>query len=67
MKYDEEELYVRWLSQKVNTKHDLVFRVMVYPRLGSMMEGHFYRGIYEYDSSNKQLKVIYEAFANYPS
>lgn len=40
---------------------------MVYPRLGSMMEGHFYRGIYEYDSSNKQLKVIYEAFANYPS
>jgi hypothetical protein len=27
----------------------------------------FYRRIYKYDSSNKQLKIIYEAFANYPS
>lgn len=34
---------------------------------GAVMEGHSSRGIYESDGSNKQLKIICEAFVNCPS
>lgn len=60
-----KKVYFTRFSQKQSTLN--VIFVHSITSAGSVMEGHFYRGIYEYDSSNKQLKIIYEAFANCPS
>lgn len=63
-----KKLYFTWFSQKQSTLNMIFVHSIPSVRLyDSLKEGHFYRGIYKYDSSNKQLKIIYEAFANYPS